>query len=191
MTRPGNRLVTHLKGRTLKRTTLVGLAGVCAGVALLSLPATAHSVERHGQTSQTSTLNAAKAASLTFTGGMVDGLYELTPSNSDHATALGTSANAGNFVQDDGWDQEAQIWTPGNELELHFLDADLSLGNLAFNNGKVTGTIVGPDGYIKDSTMNLAKAQARSEVDGANVTVTFTDEFGSQWILHFTLKVQG
>jgi hypothetical protein len=179
---------SHLRGNTLKKTTIAGLAGIFAGFALLIVPSAAHSAEMPVQTSQASAFAAAKSASLTFTGGTVDGIYELTPSEQGHATVGGTSTSAINFVQDDGWNQEAQVWTPGNELELRFLDADLSLGNLAFNEGKVTGTIVGPDGHIRDSMLDLGEQSAHAEVNGAAVTLTFTDTYGSQWIMHFTLE---
>lgn len=177
-----------------KKTAIASIVGVCAGLTVLALPVSAYGAEHHSNTSRTSLAVAPKQATLTFTGGTLAD-FEIAAVAEKDSWVRGTTTNGKDFIQDPAWDQEAQTYDPGMDLQLHVGDVDIVLSDLTFNkSGKVSGFILGNDCWIPNASIDLSRPggdregeAATATVDGEAVTITFTDGFGTPWILNFTL----
>lgn len=193
--------------------------GAAAGALLFAaLPATASdSVTQTTSTvSQSSVVE--KQAQLRFTGGylnfedpssdaagdFIDPVWTVVAK--DGGVVAGTSKGAGQFTQDDGWNQEYQEWTGGNELTFTVPgafgdDAEFQIANLTFGGGRATGMINGPHPDITGMDdlyqVNLAGNRkfgtpaATVEVKGDDVVLTAHTNRGGRIILHFQLTVRG
>lgn len=168
----------------------------CVGALILGTPvaASADSFEADRKVAVTQSHGTQRsAAKLTFTSASISGGYQLSILNNESATVSGMSGSGADFTQNDGWDQEAQQWTGGNELKFGFDGYEFSIGNLEFKSGTATGDVSGSAEVLPNGHMSLAGdadqgvQPSKVVVNGDSVTITATDGYGSDWVLNFTL----
>lgn len=185
--------------KTLISTGLIALSALTVS----ALPTAANAATSAPHTvavtakASSSDFNEAVNSNLTFVGGRIDGLSDL---HAIDGTTMGTSTSPTQFTQDDGWNQEWQEWTPGNELKFggsaYGEDLEFTLANLSFAGGKARGTMYGPHRDIWGpglEQVNLAGDRkgtpaAKVAVNGSDVVISGETMDGYQYVLEFTLR---
>lgn len=173
------------KETIMKRLTTAGLLATCSAALLIGAPMAANAVpgDRPAAVSAQAVRTAPAPATLVFEGGVLDG-SDLRAVGSHRID--GTTTGSGNFTQDDGWNQETQQWTGGNELTLANDYMEFSIGDLTIAGGAVTGHLIGQDlpWWMEDLTGPLTTTATAS---GDRLTVTAYDSDSVIMELRFAL----
>ncbi len=186
----------------MKKTLIASGLTALSALTLTTLPAAANAATSVPQATTVSAASGTPSSefdeavnsNLTLVGGRVEGVSELHAINE---TTFGTSKSPTQFTQDDGWNQEWQEWTGGNELKFGWDagDEEFTIANLSFGGGNVRGTMFGPHRDMWGpglEQVNLAGDRkgtppAKVTVKGSDVAISGQTMDGYQFVLEFTL----